>query len=66
MDKDGKALPVDPVAAKKLKLEAPEPRKAAPTYIPQGPLKSKYHVQVRLGFLLVDVLWDPVIGPVGR
>lgn len=46
VDKDGKPLPEDPVVAKKLKVDAPKPKKAAPTYIPQGPLKSKYHVQV--------------------
>lgn len=38
--KDGKALAGD------LKVEAPKPKQAAPIYLPQGPLKSKYHVQV--------------------
>lgn len=52
VDKDGKPLPEDPVAAKHLKVNAPQPKKAAPMYIPQGPLKSKYHVQVRNPLLL--------------
>ena len=46
VDKDGKPLPEDTVAAKHLNVDASKPKKAAPTYIPQGPLKSKYHVQV--------------------
>ncbi|KAL3162306.1 hypothetical protein ABBQ32_009993 [Trebouxia sp. C0010 RCD-2024] len=46
VDKDGRPLPEGPVAAKHLKVTAPKPKKAAPMYIPQGPLKSKYHVQV--------------------
>lgn len=48
VDKDGKPLPEDPEAARKSKVEEPKLKKAELTYIPQGPLKSKYHVQVGL------------------
>ena len=45
VDKDGKPLPgaVD----KDLKIAtSPRSKKAEPAYIPRGPLKSKYHIQV--------------------
>ena len=48
VDKDGKPLPQDPVASKALKVDTPKPKKADPVFIPQGPLKSKYHIQVGL------------------
>ena len=66
MDKDGKVLPEDAAAAKKLKVEAPKPKEAAPTYVPQGPLKSKYHIQVCLAFLPCDAVCDPMICPLGK
>ena len=53
-DKDGKPLP-GAADSKDLKIAtsprvatSPKSRKAEPVYIPRGPLKSKYHIQVCL------------------
>lgn len=61
VDKDGRPLPEGPVAAKHLKVTAPKPKKAAPMYIPQGPLKSKYHVQVSSLILLFGAGMLPLV-----
>lgn len=46
VDKDGKPLP-GAADANNLKIAtSPKSKKAEPAYIPRGPLKSKYHIQV--------------------
>ncbi len=52
VDKDGKPLP-GAADSKDLKIAtspkvatSPKSKKAEPVYIPRGPLKSKYHIQV--------------------
>jgi len=46
VDKDGKPLP-GAADANNLKVAtSPKSKKAEPAYIPRGPLKSKYHIQV--------------------
>ena len=46
VDKDGKPLP-GAADSKDLKVTtSPKSKKAEPAYIPRGPLKSKYHIQV--------------------
>ncbi len=52
VDKDGKPLPSaaeskDPKNATSPRVAtSPKSKKAEPAYIPRGPLKNKYHIQV--------------------
>ena len=56
VDKDGKPMP-DAADAKDLKIAtSPKSKKAEPAYIPKGPLKSKYHIQVCLEVALTSAL----------